>query len=53
MKEEYTDFKRFYDKAQKAGQKAIEAVAVSNFNDAERMVDSRFVNLKQLNFINF
>tara|TARA_Y200000002_G_scaffold348490_1_gene324472 strand:+ start:2871 stop:3473 length:603 start_codon:yes stop_codon:yes gene_type:complete len=47
-KEPYEVFKKLYVKAQNAGQKAIEAVAVSNFNDAERMVDSRFVNLKYI-----
>ena len=47
-KEPYEVFKKLYDKAQKAGQKAIEAVAVSNFNSEEKMVDSRFVNLKYI-----
>lgn len=42
----YLIFKEKYDEASKAGQKAIEAIAISSFNKDTNEVDSRYVNLK-------
>jgi pyridoxamine 5'-phosphate oxidase len=39
-------FKAKYDKAVDAGQKAIEAISISSFNNEINEVDSRYVNLK-------
>ncbi len=39
-------FKEKYDRALKVGQKAIEAIAISSFNNEMAEVDSRYVNLK-------
>jgi pyridoxamine 5'-phosphate oxidase len=45
----YQIFDRCYKKANAAGQKAIEAIAISSFNVLENEVESRFVNLKYIN----
>ena len=42
----YIHFKKIYDNAVLAGQKDIEAVAISSFNNIDKEVDSRYVNLK-------
>ena len=42
----YLIFKEKYDEASKAGQKAIEAIAMSSYNKDMNEVDSRYVNLK-------
>jgi pyridoxamine 5'-phosphate oxidase len=42
----YLIFKESYCKALEAGQKNIEAIAISSFNTKTQEVDSRFVNLK-------
>ncbi len=42
----YLVFKKKYDNALNAGQKSIEAIAVSSFNKKTNEVDSRYVNLK-------
>jgi pyridoxamine 5'-phosphate oxidase len=42
----YLLFKAKYDEALNAGQKNIEAIAISSFNKKTDQVDSRFVNLK-------
>lgn len=42
----YIILKDKYDEAIDAGQKNIEAIAISSFNQESREVDSRFVNLK-------
>ena len=42
----YMLFKEKYDRALKVGQKAIEAIAISSFNNEMAEVDSRYVNLK-------
>ena len=42
----YLIFKEKYDQALEAGQKNIEAVSISSYNNETGEVDSRFVNLK-------
>lgn len=42
----YQMFHKFYNRATKAGQSNIEAIAISSYNKKEKLVDSRFVNLK-------
>ena len=42
----YLIFKEYYDRASKAEQNNIEAIAISSYNKEEEEVDSRFVNLK-------
>tara|TARA_B100000925_G_scaffold226360_1_gene174826 strand:+ start:591 stop:1187 length:597 start_codon:yes stop_codon:yes gene_type:complete len=42
----YLLFKKKYDKAFEAGQKGIEAIAISTYNKVTKEVDSRYVNLK-------
>lgn len=49
----YLIFKKKYLEAISAGQKNIEAIAISSFNEKIDEVDSRFVNLKFINGINF
>ena len=49
----YLIFKEKYYEAINAGQKNIEAVAISSFDKKLNEVDSRFVNLKFINDINF
>ena len=44
----YLVFKEKYDAALNAGQKSIEAIVISSFNNKKKEVDSRFVNLKVL-----
>ena len=46
QKKPYLLFKAKYDEALNAGQKNIEAIAISSFNKKIDQVDSRFVNLK-------
>tara|TARA_A200000113_G_scaffold167525_1_gene152205 strand:- start:1229 stop:1831 length:603 start_codon:yes stop_codon:yes gene_type:complete len=46
--EPYRVFKKLYHKALTANQESIEAIALCTFNSAEKMVDSRFVNLKYI-----
>ena len=45
----YKNFKNQYIAAIDAGQKNIEAMAISTFNKANNLVDSRFVNIKIVN----
>ncbi len=45
----YQMFNRLYSEAQEADQKAIEAIAISSFNQTKNEVESRFVNLKYIN----
>ena len=45
----YQMLDRYYLAAQVSGQKSIEAIAISSFNENENEVDSRFVNLKYIN----
>lgn len=45
----YENFKNQYIAAIDAGQKNIEAMAISTFNKASNLVDSRFVNIKIVN----
>ena len=49
----YLIFKKKYLEAIGAGQTNIEAIAISSFNKKIDEVDSRFVNLKFINDINF
>lgn len=42
----YIHFKKIYDNALLAGQQDIEAIAISSFNNIDKEVDSRYVNLK-------
>ncbi len=49
----YLIFKKKYLEAISAGQTNIEAIAISSFNKKIDEVDSRFVNLKFINDINF
>jgi pyridoxamine 5'-phosphate oxidase len=49
----YLIFKEKYYEAINAGQKNIEAIAISSFNKKLNEVDSRFVNLKFINDVNF
>jgi len=44
----YKKFKLFYDKAMLKNQSAIEALAISSFNNNLKEVESRFVNLKYI-----
>jgi len=41
-------FKNKYEEALEAGQKNIEAVSISSYNNLKNEVDSRFVNLKKI-----
>ncbi len=45
----YLIFVKKYNEALKAGQKHIEAMAISSYNKQNMEVDSRFVNLKYIN----
>ncbi len=45
----YLLFKKKYDEAIDAGQKAIEAISISSYNKEMQEVDSRYVNLKFVN----
>ena len=47
----YLIFKEKYDQALKAGQKNIEAVSISSYNNETGEVDSRFVNLKFIELV--
>jgi pyridoxamine 5'-phosphate oxidase len=49
----YLIFKEKYYEAINAGQKNIEAVAISSFDKKLNEIESRFVNLKFINDINF
>lgn len=44
----YQLFYELYEKALNANQTSVEAVAISSFNNIDKFVDSRFVNLKFL-----
>lgn len=46
QEEPYLLFKSKYDEAYSAGQKVIEAISISTFENKTNEVDSRFVNLK-------
>ena len=46
--EPYKIFKDLYNQSIDAGQKSIEAIAISSFNKSLEEVDSRFVNLKKI-----
>jgi pyridoxamine 5'-phosphate oxidase len=46
QKAPYLIFKEKYSHALDAGQKNIEAIAISSYNEEQKEVDSRFVNLK-------
>ena len=46
QEEPYLLFKTKYDEAYSAGQKVIEAISISSFENKTNEVDSRFVNLK-------
>ena len=46
QEEPYLLFKSRYDEAYRAGQKVIEAISISTFENKTNEVDSRFVNLK-------
>ena len=46
QEEPYLLFKTKYDEAYSAGQKVIEAISISTFENKTNEVDSRFVNLK-------
>jgi len=45
----YSIFKEKYISALKAGQKNIEAISISTYNNEKHEVDSRYVNLKFIN----
>ena len=47
----YTIFKEMYLKALSSSQENIDAIAISSFNSETNLVDSRFVNLKYINDI--
>ena len=49
----YLLFKEKYNEALNAGQRNIEAMAISSFNKKNNEVDSRFVNLKFINHNEF
>jgi pyridoxamine 5'-phosphate oxidase len=49
----YLIFKAKYDDALNAGQIAIEAISISSYNKKINEVDSRYVNLKSINFDEF
>ena len=42
----YQTLKEKYDEALDAGQRGIEAISISSYNNEMREVDSRYVNLK-------
>ena len=44
----YSIFKKNYDKAKKKKQYAIEAAAISSYDNLKKEVDSRFVNIKYI-----
>ena len=46
--EPYIFFKKYYEKALRANQNYIEAIAISSINKKSNEVDSRFVNLKKI-----
>jgi pyridoxamine 5'-phosphate oxidase len=46
--EPYKVFKNLYNESLKAGQKSIEAIAISSYDASIKEVDSRFVNLKKV-----
>jgi pyridoxamine 5'-phosphate oxidase len=45
----YLDFMKYYNNAVSAGQKNIEAISISSYNNNTAEVQSRFVNLKYIN----
>ena len=45
----YILLKEKYDEAIEAGQKPIEAISISSFNNQAKEIDSRYVNLKFIN----
>jgi len=45
----YLLFQKKYEEALSAGQKSIQAIAISSYNNESNEVDSRFVNLKFIN----
>ena len=45
----YQNFKKIYDDAVSKNQQYIEAICISSFNKNTQQVDSRFVNLKNIN----
>lgn len=49
----YLIFKEKYDTALESAQKNIEAISISSFNKFNNEVDSRYVNLKYINFDEF
>lgn len=49
----YLFFKEKYDEAQNLGQKNIEAIAISSYDKKKNEVDSRFVNLKFIEYNKF
>ena len=49
----YLVFKEKYDAAFDSAQKNIEAISISSFNKNNNEVDSRYVNLKYINFDEF
>lgn len=51
--EPYNEFKKYYDLAYKAKEKNIEAIVISSFSKKNKEVDSRFVNLKIVDYKNF
>jgi len=44
----YIHFQSLYQAAQENGQKGIEAISVSSYNQAKKEVESRYVNLKYI-----
>ena len=44
----YDEFAKYYKKALKKNQPAIEAIAISSFNSPAKEVESRYVNLKYI-----
>ena len=46
LDEPYQRLEGFYNKAWRAGQRSIDAIAISSFSKSDNEVDSRFVNLK-------
>ena len=49
LEEPFQVFKKKYDEAASAGQKSIEAIAISSYNIKQGEVESRYVNLKSIN----
>ena len=46
ISEPYNIFRKYYEEAKNKEQKIIEAISISSYDKKNKIVDSRFVNLK-------